>query len=76
MEERICPLCNNAVESEVHFLLECTFFDREMFFHDLGIDNNLDSIEKLKLCMSEHQKETVRFLCDLWKQRQKFLFGM
>ncbi len=76
VEDRICPLCTTAVESEIHFLLECTFFDRDSFFLELGINPNLDSVEKLKICMSEHQKATSKFLCDLWKKRQKYLFGM
>ena len=27
MEERICPICKNAVEDEKHVLLECPLYD-------------------------------------------------
>ncbi len=74
--DRICPLCKNAVETEIHFLLECSFYNRNAFFQELSIDENLNSTEILKICMSEHQKSTSKFICELWKQRQKFLFDM
>ena len=26
-EERICPLCKNGVEDEIHFIMKCTQFE-------------------------------------------------
>ena len=58
LEERICPICNTAVESEIHFLLECPSYDRDAFLQELSIDQNLEPVETLKFCMSEYQKIT------------------
>ena len=76
VEKRICPLCKNAVESEIHFMFECPSYNRGSFLEDLDISHNLSSEEKLKVCMSNHQKLASKFICDLWKQRQKQIFDM
>ena len=71
VENRICPLCNNDVETEIHFLLECNKYDRGDFLHSTGTNSiTLTSTEKLKILMSNHQKATSSFVCKLWKQRQ------
>ncbi len=71
VEDRICPICKNGVESEIHFLLECKVYDRGNFLHDTGTDSNLlTNDDRLKILMSEHQKATSIFVCDLWNQRQ------
>ena len=74
VEERICPVCKTTVETEIHFLLECPFYDRDTFFQELSINQNLNSVDKLKLCMSEFQKPTSKFICDLWRQRQRLIY--
>ncbi|XP_076078814.1 uncharacterized protein LOC143048830 [Mytilus galloprovincialis] len=35
LEERICPFCNNAVEDEIHFLINCDIYSDSRFnlFH-------------------------------------------
>ncbi len=74
LENRTCPLCKNGVETEIHFLLECTEYDRGTFLHDTEIDSNvLSNEEKLKILMNNHQKVTSAFVCDLWNQRQSKL---
>ncbi len=71
VEERICPLCKNGVESETHFLLECNVYDRGNFFHQTETDSHLLSNDEiLKILMSKHQKETSTLVCNLWNQRQ------
>ncbi len=75
-DDRICPVCKNGVETEIHFLLECPSYNRNAFFQDLSINQNFSSVQKLKLCMSEYQKPTSKFMCDLWNQRQKILYDI
>ena len=71
MENRICPMCKNDVESEIHFLFECNAYDRGDFMRNTNIESNLlSNDEKLKILMDSHQKATSTFVCDLWNQRQ------
>ncbi len=71
VENRICPLCNNDVETEIHFLFECNKYDRGDFLLNADINSNmLTFTEKLKILMSNHQKATSNFVCKLWKQRE------
>ncbi len=71
VEDRICPLCKNGVESEIHFLFECNVYDRGNFLHEAGIDSNLlTNDDRLRIIMSKHQKATSTLVCSLWNQRQ------
>ncbi len=71
VENRICPLCKNGVESEIHFLLECNAYNRGNFLRETETDSNLlTNDDRLKILMSKHQKATSIFVCDLWNQRQ------
>ena len=70
-ENRICPLCKNGVESEIHFLFECSELDRGDFMQSTNIDSNmLSNDEKIKILMDNHQKATSTLVCNLWNQRQ------
>ena len=70
-ENRICPLCKNGVETEIHFLFECNRYDRGDFLQNAEIDSDtLTNGDKLKILMDNHQKETSIFVCNLWNQRQ------
>lgn len=55
MEERICPLCNLAIEDEFHFLLNCCFYNkqREIF------DSKIITIYKSYSKMSNIQKINI-----------------
>ncbi len=71
VEDRICPLCKNDVETEIHFLFECDAYARGNFMQDTNIDSNqLSSDDKLRVLMDSHQKATSTLICDLWNQRQ------
>ncbi len=71
VENRICPLCKNGIETELHFLFECNVYERGDFLHRTKIDTNVMSNEhKLKVLMDKYQKETSVFVCNLWNQRQ------
>ncbi len=71
LENPICPLCKNGVETEIHFLLEYTEYGRGTFLPDTKIDSTaMPNAEKLKILMDNHQKATSIFVCNLWNQRQ------
>ena len=71
VENRICPLCKNGVETEIHFLLECDTYDRGDFLDNNDVNSDtLTNDEKLKVLMEHHQKATSKFVCKLWNQRQ------
>lgn len=71
VNKRICKLCNNGVEDEIHFLLQCKFLKkhRESFIQDI-----MNDVPNLKDCneseffvwlMSCEQKSIVINLCKL-----------
>ena len=71
IENRICPLCKNGIETELHFLFDCNVSDRGDFLQRTNIDSNVMSNKvKLRVLMDGHQKETSAFVCNLWNQRQ------
>ncbi len=76
VEDRICPLCKNGVEDEIHFLFECSEYERGNFLQDTETDSNLlTNDDRLKILMSNHQKSTSNLVCNLWKQRQSRLIA-
>ncbi len=74
VEDRICSLCKNGVEDEIHFLFECNVYERGNFLQDTETDSNLlTNDDRLNILMSNHQKSTSNLVCSLWKQRQSKL---
>ena len=62
-EDRICPVCKNGVETEIHFLFECDAYTRGNFMHDTNIDSDqLSNDNKLRILMDSHQKATSTFI--------------
>ena len=66
-------VCKNAVESEIHFLLECPVYDREEFFRLTTLNLVPDNVDQIRLCMENHQKLTVKFVTKLWNERQNLI---
>ena len=73
VEQRICQLCKNAVESEIHFLLECPVYDRDEFFRLTTLNLVPDNVDQIRLCMENYQKLTVKFVTKLWNERQNLI---
>ena len=68
LKERICQLCNNVVEDEIHFLCECPrYMDyKESLFEeakevDLSF-MHMDMFEQFVFLMSNFQKPVMKFL--------------
>ena len=73
VNERVCQLCKNAVETETHFLFDCPVYDRTEFLRATNLDQVPDSVERLRLCMDVYQKLTVKFIVKLWNERQNLI---
>ena len=66
IEERICQLCNNSVEDEKHFVLECPFLqvERDALFntlHTFTNFKNLNTEDKFLFIMSYNNGDTEVF---------------
>ncbi len=73
VEQRVCPLCKTDVESEIHFLFECPVYDRNQFLYETNLSNVQSNEEKIKRCMSVHQKLTAKFITQIWNERQTLI---
>ena len=57
--QRLCPFCDNKVENEFHFVMECNTSDvlrQQLFIEVMGIDNvfnQLDDNEKFIFLLSK-----------------------
>ena len=49
--ERLCPFCDNKIENEFHFVMECNTFDvlrQQLFIEMVGIDNVFNELDDNK----------------------------
>ncbi len=75
VQQRICQLCKTDVESEIHFLFECPLYDRNQFLQETNLTNVQSNEEKIKRCMSTHQKQTAKFVTQIWNERQTLIIA-
>ncbi len=73
VNQRICQLCKNEVETEIHFLFEFPAYDRDDFLRLTTLNQVPDNVERVKLCMSNYQKLNVKFAVKLWNKRQNLI---
>ena len=63
--ERLCPFCDNKIENEFHFVMECSTFDvlrQQLFIEMAGIDNvfdELDDDEKFIFILSKPEASKI-----------------
>lgn len=63
--ERLCPFCDNKIENEFHFVMECNTFDvlrQQLFIEMVGIDNvfnELDDNEKFIFILSKPEASKI-----------------
>ena len=63
--ERLCPFCDNKIENEFHFVMECSTFDvlrQQLFIEMVGIDNvfnELDDNEKFIFILSKPEASKI-----------------
>jgi hypothetical protein len=76
--QRICKMCDSGqVENELHFLLECQFYNelRNQLLSGLNATVlNLNNSEKLKLLLSEYPIKTARYLVQSLAKRKNHLY--
>ena len=65
-EERICPLCKNGVEDEIHFVMTCTQFEElhakvlQLVEKNTLLLKNLNDEQKLFYLFTNEDKEDCR----------------
>jgi hypothetical protein len=83
VEDRICQLCNDDIEDEVHFLLQCPYLQKErweiinnindiIFFFE-SLDNRFKLVWLMSTEGSTIIKKTGRLLLDLHTKRNVLL---
>ena len=80
---RICAICKNGIEDEIHFLLQCPKYTSERIKFLSSLEKNAPSIKKLNdtsmfiWIMSSEDPEVISCLCNyiclLYEKRQHFL---
>ena len=85
VEARICPLCKNGVETELHVLLECPTYDeiRKDLFSKLAASFNgfyvLSKMKQLSIILSCSDEILVRFCAkacnDILTMRKQHLYN-
>ena len=77
--QRICQMCDSGqVENELHFLLECQFYNEISNQILSGLNAtilNLNNSEKLKLLLSEYPRQTARYLVQSLAKRKNHLYS-
>ena len=78
--DRICPVCNDGVEDEIHFLCQCPAYDdyRNILFrsiHGAYADfDQWDIFDQFVYLMSNHQRQTIKFLSKAIPLRSELLY--
>ena len=71
-------MCDSGqVENELHFLLECQFYNEirnQILFGLNATVLNLNNSEKLKLLLSEYPRKTARYLVQSLAKRKNHLY--
>ena len=81
LDERICPICNIAVEDEIHFLCQCPLYNHlrcSLFKSASNEDHNfhsMDLFEKFVYLMSNQQKSVMKYLSKAVPLRTECLYN-
>ena len=85
-EERICLLCKNGVEDEIHFVMKCTQFEKlrakmlQLVENKYVAFKNLNDEQKPFYLFTNKDKEVCRciskFTFEGFKQREKIFKSM
>ena len=66
MDDRLCPFCNDAIESELHVLIECATYNavRHDLFSKMCVDTNgfmcFTKAEMLKIILNNSDEYIVK----------------
>ena len=79
LSERVCQICNNEVEDEIHFLLSCNAYAEprsKMFRKAYEFDDSFflqNHFEQFTFLLSNLQKTVIKFLASAIAIRTKLL---
>ena len=77
-DQRVCKLCNDGIETEMHFLLYCTnLYHIRISFNRLFTDLyncNSDTERFILMFTKEFIRETARFIRHIYDERKKILY--
>ena len=73
---RLCQLCNNGVENELHFLFKCSQYTeiRRMLFDNVNMFEMTD-IEKFEFLCTNHPRKIAKFSSRAFKKRQEIIYN-
>ena len=77
LNERLCKLCNNEVEDEVHFVCICPALEpiRIKYFNILNINKSMLLVDQLSdVLTNENINVVVNFIYELWQERKTKLY--
>ena len=74
VENRICKLCKEDIEDEIHFMCKCKSLKeiRDKYFLLLNTPKET-CIEQFIFIMNNASKMTVKFVNDMWQKRSFLL---
>ena len=81
LSERICPVCNNSVEDEIHLFCQCPayndyrntlFQSAQAYYSDF---DHWDVFDQFVYLMSNQQKQVIRFLSRAMPKRTNHLYN-
>ena len=76
---RICPLCKNAVEDEIHFLCQCPCYSdyRSTLYRKANMHmpnfNDIDVFDQFVFLMSNQQREVIKYIAKAVNHRTTFM---
>ena len=78
-EERICSLCKNGVEDQIHFVMKCTQLEElratmlQLVENEYVAFKSLNDEKKLFYLFTNEDKEVCRGISKGFKQREKIV---
>jgi len=77
--ERICPLCKEEVETELHFIFKCSHYNeyRENYNEMFRIVNRNDDdqlLTQFKILCSTSPRKLAKFISDIYVKRHDLLY--
>ena len=81
LSKRICDVCNNAVEDEIHFLCQCPLYNdiRNQLFRQAHAEDatfpEMDVFDQFVYLMSNQQKHVVKFIAKAMPLRTECLYN-
>ena len=75
-EQRICKLCSNGIENEIHFLFYCSELNhiREQYKEIISIDVEDDYARLKQLCSENVVLKTSKLVRHLYDERKHILY--